>query len=300
MAALIQKLPFFLFKAKVMIQNILVPTDFSPCASFAVKAAALLAEKHEAMLHIISCTTPIQGKSDTQKLPGEEDSAYKRQINNTNVLLEDLENSLKVRHENIIHKQVFGALVEAIQVYIEENQIDLIVMGSHGVSGKNEYFIGSNTQKVVRKVHVPVLVVKNPMESINFKKVVFASEFNLKDKIVFKKMIDIVGMDQPEIHLVMINTLGWFGQPYALSKAAMEGFKELCYPLKCQTHFYRDLNVDAGIRHLSDDIKADLITISNLERHPIKRIFAGSSVEALVNHSEIPVLSMDIKHESSS
>jgi nucleotide-binding universal stress UspA family protein len=281
-----------------MIQNILVPTDFSPCASFAVQAAALLAKKQNALLHIISCTTPVKEKSATQELPGEEDAAYKRQVNNTNVLLKDLENNLKAKLENITHKQVFGTLIDAIRIYIEDNQIDLIVMGSHGVSGKSEYFIGSNTQKVVRKVHVPVLVVKNPMESVDFKKVVFASTFNLSDKAVFKKMIDIVGTDQPEIHLVMVNTLGWFGQPYALSKAAMEDFKELCYPLKCYTHFYRDLNVDAGIRHISEDINADLITISNLERHPIKRIFTGSSVEALVNHSEIPVLSMDIKQEA--
>ena len=107
----------------------------------------------------------------------------------------------------------------------------------------------------------------------------------------------MVEADKPEIHLVNVNTPGWFSQPYALSKSAMDDFKELCYPLKCYTHFYKDLNVDAGIRHLSEDIKADLVTISNFERHPIKRIFSGSSVEALVNHSEIPVLSIDLKKE---
>ncbi len=279
-----------------MIQNILVPTDFSTCATFAVNAAVLLAKKHDATLHLITCTTPIQGKPTTSN-HGEEDADYKRLINKTDLLLNDLEKNIKAKHEKIIGKQVFGSLVEAILTYTEANEIDLIVMGSHGVSGKNEYFIGSNTQKVVRKVHTPVLVIKNPVEHVNFKKVVFASAFNLSDKAVFEKMIELVSMDEPEIHLVMINTSSWFGQPAALSKAAMEGFKKYCYPLKCHIHFYRDFNIDAGIRHLSEDIKADLVSISNHEKHPIKRIFTGSSVEALVNHSEIPVLSLDYRDE---
>ncbi len=275
-----------------MIQNILVPTDFSACATYAIKAAVLLSEKYEAALHIISCT-PLIKKKAPESLPGEEDAAYQRQINHTNMLLKDLEQNLKASSQKTIIKQTFGYLVEAIQTYSEANQIDLIVMGSHGISGKNEYFIGSNTQKVVRKVHIPVLVVKNPLESVDFKKVVFASEFNLSDKPVFLKMLELLKPNQPEIHLVTINTSSWFGQPFTLSKAAMEGFKDICYPLKCHLHFYRDFNVDAGVRHLSEDIQADLIAISNHERHPIKRIFAGSSVEALINHSELPVLSLD-------
>jgi nucleotide-binding universal stress UspA family protein len=276
-----------------MIQNILVPTDFSACATYAVDAAVLLAKKHKAYLHFISCTSPIQEKSAKHNLQVEEDAAYKRQIKKTDGLLKDLEKSLKSTYEKITIKQVFGTLVEVIQAISEANQIDLIVMGSYGLSGKNKYFIGSNTQKVVRKVHVPVLVVKKPIGTIDFKKVVFASAFNTSDKDIFLKMLDFVKADQPEIHLVMINTLSWFGQPYVLSKAAMEDFKTLCHPLECHLHFYRDSKVDAGIRHLSNDIKADLIAISNHERHPIKRIFAGSSVEALVNYSEIPVLSLD-------
>lgn len=277
------------------IQHILVPTDFSVCATYAVKAATLLAKKHKASLHLITCTPLLNGKSPYANPPGEEDAAYQRQINSTNLHLNDLVKDLKNSYQNIISRQVFGPLYEAIQEYCDDYQIDLIVMGSHGMSGKNEYFIGSNTQKVVRKVHIPVLVVKNLLQSVDFKQVVFASEFNLSDKVVFEKMIEFVKKDNPEIHLVMINTSSWFGQPYGISKAAMEDFKNYCSPLKCHLHFYRDFNVDAGIRHLSQQIKADLITISNHERHPVKRIFAGSSVEALINHADIPVLSLDLK-----
>ena len=109
----------------------------------------------------------------------------------------------------------------------------------------------------------------------------------------------MVEADQPEIHLVMVNTPGWFSQPYALSKSAMDDFKELCYPLKCLYPLLQ--RPQRRCRHsplVPKILKADLVTISNFERHPIKRIFSGSSVEALVNHSDIPVLSIDLKKDT--
>ena len=45
--------------------------------------------------------------------------------------------------------------------YAEAYEVDLIVMGSHGASGLNEWLIGSNAQKIVRLAHCPVLTIKN-------------------------------------------------------------------------------------------------------------------------------------------
>ena len=126
-------------------------------------------------LFLLQC---LQRENSTaEHYPGDEDAAFKRRIKKTETLLNALENELKKSHEEIISKQVYGALIESIRIYCDENDIDLIVMGSHGISGKNEYFIGSNTQKVVRKIHVPVLVIKNPIENIEFKKNCFRFYF---------------------------------------------------------------------------------------------------------------------------
>lgn len=60
-------------------------------------------------------------------------------------------------------------------------------MGSHGVSGFREMFIGSNTEKVVRFSEVPVLVVKNEITSFEVRNFVFASDFSEEIKNHFKK-----------------------------------------------------------------------------------------------------------------
>ena len=82
----------------------------------------------------------------------------------------------------------------------------------------------------------------------------------------------------PFIHLLEVNTYGWFSQPYVLAKELMNDFAQLCPPLPCKKHFYRDYSVDAGIRHFAEKVNADLIVISNYNQHPIRRIFQGSSV----------------------
>ena len=58
------------------------------------------------------------------------------------------------------------------------NNADLIVMGSHGTGGVKDFFVGSNTEKVVRNADIPVLVVKNDVVNTNFETVVFATDFD--------------------------------------------------------------------------------------------------------------------------
>ncbi len=183
-------------------------------------------------------------------------------------------------------------LLRNVDEYVQLHSIDLIVMGSHGASGKNEFFIGSNTQKVVRTVHCPMLVVKNELEKLDFKKVVYASNFNKEELPAFHRFIQIIKHFVPEIHLVAIHT-SMFDAPFPILKEAMKPFEEACQPLLCHRHVYKDLSIDEGVRSFSKEIKADLIAISNHERHPVKRMLIGSNVELLINHSELPILTID-------
>ena len=275
-------------------KNILVPTDFSACAGYAIDLGFAFAEFFDATLHLFTC---IDLPEDCDELSAEEKSKWSEKeqlIKNANVLLGEWKG--RADREGIKLKTIItgGKFLQELQNQVTENKTDFVIMGSHGVSGKQEYFIGSNTQKAIRKLHVPVFVVKNPLKQYAFKNVVFASNFDTSEKEPFLKFLDFIKWFTPEtIHLLSINTSGWFGQPSLLMKEAMEDFKELCEGYNCKTHFYRDLSVDVGIRHFAKEVEAYLIVVSNQNRRPLKRIFAGSNVEALVNHCDMPVLSLD-------
>lgn len=275
-------------------KNILVPTDFSACAKNATYAAMELAASYRATMHLY---TIVGGPDDWAKLSPKEQAAYPeviQDIHNAELLLEEWKEIAAKKNAPIKTTWSTGNLVNNIEQYVTDHSIDFAVMGSHGASGKNEYLIGSNTQKVVRSVHIPVLIIKEKLKHYRIEKVVFASNFNTSDKVAFQYLLDFVKVFKPEIHLLQVNTAGWFSEPYILVKEAMDDFAAMCGDLVCKTHFNRDWSIDAGIRHLSEEIGADMVAISNLKRHPLKRFFSGSNVEMLVNHSKVPVLSIDL------
>lgn len=272
-------------------KSILAPTDFSACASQATEVAAKLARRFGATLHLLTCLDIPKNWAQLSAREKAQMPEAQQRIYNAEVLFNDLRNRFSDIEANTVY--CGGKLTQEIKQYALKHSIDFIVMGSHGSGGKNEYFVGSNTQKVVREVHCPTLVIKEPLEEINFDKVVFASSFHENEREPFLRFKDFVKHFVPEIHLVEIHTSSLLDPPYFLSHEAMEEFRGLCAPFRCETHIHRNFNVERGIRAFAEEVGAKLIGISNHHRHPLKRMLIGSNVEALINHSNIPVLSID-------
>ncbi|GJM32197.1 MAG: universal stress protein UspA [Saprospiraceae bacterium] len=260
--------------------SILVPTDFSTCAGYAVHAAMQLAKKTKSAVHLYHTLSPTKDDSDQQQ-------AYEHAETNLH--------AVKTQHPDIdiFIKIEKGPLVDNLGKYTAHHTIDMIIMGSQGASNRSLFYLGSNTQKVIREVHCPVLVIKKPLSKVDFSKVAFASSFNWDDRPAFEKFKDFVKHFIPEIHLLAIQTTSLFDAPAIVTLEAMEEFKKLAQPLACHIHLKREGNVDTGILDFVHANDIQLIGISNVHRHPVKRIFSGSNVEALVNHAEVPVLSID-------
>lgn len=272
-------------------KNILIPTDFSVVANHALDVALKFAQRFKAEVHLLSCTVL---PDEWEKLSEQEKFGFLE----IQAVLENISekfDQLKKQHPDVTFHTSFGggSLVNGIQHYIDSHEIDFIVIGSHGNSGHNDLLIGSNTQKVIRSIHRPILVVKQPIDSINFKKVVFASSFNLEDKEPFLHFRDIMAPFEPEIFLVTVDTPFAFGTMPNITAAAMEDFKKLASPYTCHPYIYKNSNIEQGIREFSGDIGAELIAISNHNRSSLKRMLVGSTVEALINYAALPVLCID-------
>lgn len=261
-------------------KRILVPTDFSDCADHAFEAAVKLARRFKATLHLHTCMELPKATEDADAI-----------IKETLVAQEGLKNRYPELEVTSSYSE--GKLVDEVLSCIEQRGTDFVVMGSHGRSGVSEIFIGSNTQKVVRSVHLPVLIIKGELPDINFDQIVFASSFNMSEKEVFLRFKEIVAPFEPEIFLLGVKTSFFFDPPASVTSAAMEQFKMLASPFPCKTYIFKNANIESGIREFAETVGADLIAISNQQRNPLRRMFVGSNVEALINHSNLPVLTID-------
>ncbi|NND80389.1 MAG: universal stress protein, partial [Maribacter sp.] len=135
---------------------------------------------------------------------------------------------------------------------------------------------------------------KRPVKSTDFKEVVYASEMTSRDEEGFKHFLEFLKPFNPDcLHLLIVNTGSFFKQPHMLAKESLKKFESLAKDYNCKSHFYSDYSIESGIRHFAEEQNIDLIGISNLHSSAIKRIFQGSVVEMLVNHSDLPVYVVD-------
>lgn len=273
-------------------KKILVPTDFSDHAYYALQVAAQIAKKNNGeiiLLHMLELPhqagDAIGSGHDLPEIMLFKNSA----INRLEELMDDdcLE-GLKV--SEIIQ---FELAFDGIMKVSEKNDIDLVVMGSHGASGFKEMFIGSNAEKVVRNSVAPVLIIKKDAGEFNVNKFVFASDFSDEIKKPFAKVVEFANKFGAELELAMINTPSSF-KPTHVAEAIMKNFVSNFTINKYSINIYNDVNVENGILHFADHIDADLIGVSTHGRKGIAHFFNGSISEDLVNHALRPVVTFKI------
>lgn len=273
-------------------KKILVPTDFSACANYAADVAMALARKLSAEVHFYTRVHvhPLWDQlSEKEKMDFPESFA---RIQETRRQFQDLRDRYRSAPVRIVTSYSHGDLIDVVSRYIEAENIYLIVMGSSGADGMKEFLFGSNAQKIVRHAHRPVMVVKQPAERTEFKNIVFASDFQEGAKKAFQELIEFGRHFGSHIHLVNIAAYPTFEIDAKIRKR-MEEFEEMCWALPCTIHELGDLSIEMGITNFAQKVKADLVTVAPSGKNMLKRIFAGSVTEALVNHLEIPVLTLN-------
>jgi len=277
-------------------KSILIPTDFSLCAQNAENAAMKLAEKFNAKVYLFHHTDLPKNWAE---MLVEERERHPNALKKIYEVEASFERIRQLFPNITIETHITGGKwIDRMRQFVAKKNIDLIVMGSHGASGKNEYFIGSNTQKVVRQVHCPILVIKEPLKKVDFNKVIYASSFNLAEKEAFLKFKDFIKHFLPEIHLVTIHNSEFLDGPISLQIEVLKDYVALSKPLTAIPHIVDDFTVDGGIRHFANKVDADLVVVSNHYKRPLKRMLVGSNVEALVNHANMPVLTIDYPENS--
>lgn len=274
-------------------KKILVPTDFSKQAENAIKVAAHIAKNHDAEVHLLHMVElpmhQIIATSNHSELP---EAVFFMKMAHKN--FEDcLEGKDYLEDIDVYEHIKFNEISIGIEEMCQENNIDLIVMGSHGSDGLKELFIGSNTEKVVRSSKTPVLVVKNDHDHFEVDNFVFASDFKNDNKGTYKQAVKLAQVFDAKVHLLTVNTAGNFKTTLEAEDAMNKFMEGTDYP-NHSLNIFNDVSIEQGILNFSKLIDADLIGISTHGRQGIAHLFNGSISEDLVNHANRPVITFKI------
>ena len=143
-------------------EDVLVPTDGSDCANQALAMGVDVVSAEEATLHLLSVialtSLGVDVRSDIQQSMLEESATE---------LLDEAEEFAANAGVEPVSKTIeyASSIPRAIRSYINDNDVNLVVVGTHGRTGFDRYMLGSVTESLIRTSPIPVLTVREPVEN---------------------------------------------------------------------------------------------------------------------------------------
>jgi len=190
-----------------------------------------------------------------------------------------------------------GKIYKEILIAAEEENVDMIVMGTQGSGGLGDlerYFLGSNAYRVVYKSKVPVITLKSVPDKIHLDRMILALDVDKgTNEKVAKAMswAKIFGMD------ICLTTVSEISDEL-LSKGdkLQKKLDELSQSIEaegilCGTKVIRKEDVANGVIKHAIESQATMITIMTSKESILTDLFLGSTARRIIQKSPIPVLS---------
>jgi nucleotide-binding universal stress UspA family protein len=277
------------------ISNVLVPVDFSPPSRLAVDYGVALARSFRAtltLLHVVEypsiAVDPAQCDADALKLSELLGAEDKGDLN--------VQTVVKV-----------GDVDEQIRSTLREVNADFIVLGTHGRSLLGRALVGSVTQKMLRKLHVPVLTVSHVTGPLKFGTILFAVDLSAAAEEAYGFALEVAA--QTKSDLTVLHVLDYPGLNYGvlegdtsirgrLADIAQSRLDEMAEQAK-----KRGINVETllargkaaeEILRTAETNDANLILLAIEQKGLIEKTFLGATAERVVREAYVPVLSLPV------
>ncbi|MBC7382944.1 MAG: universal stress protein [Bacteroidia bacterium] len=276
------------------IKKILIPTDFSPASLGVINAATALAKHNFAEITLLHVMDSVSASAPPFYMTVPGGAEYENNLREeSNQQLELLATSIRNNGVNKVNVlSVPGNIYTEIGNVSKEIKADLIIMGTHGVSGYKEVFMGSNAQRVVTLSEIPVLTMQTGAK-YEFKNILIPidNSQHSNDKVaiaikfaeIFASKIHILGLlptEEREENVKFKIKLDAIVQAIHTANLAFVKTLENGEDLTEVALAYADKN------------NCDLIVINTGHESQTSGIFMGALAQRIVNHSKIPVLSV--------
>ncbi len=268
-------------------KQIIVPIDFSKESLNGLRLAIIFANQFKSNIQMVYVQKAV---SEIGRIGLEEE--HKTAIQNFEKLTSEysskLHKGLELNH--IIKK---GKIYREVVNQAEAFEDAIIICSTHGASGFEEFFIGSNALKIVSATERPVITIRHGAVPHGIKKIVMPIDITSDTRQKVPITAEIAKAFGAEIHVVAISS----SQTDEIVAKLNAYTKQVCDYLKdYEVHFKTaSLNGD----NLTDitieyalDVNADMISIMTEQSRAISNFVLGSYAQQMLSKSPIPVLSV--------
>jgi len=286
---------------KSEIKNILVPVDFSDTSEIALNEAIKLTGLFKAelfLIHVVEYLNEFNGYFYSVVPEIQTDLPQLLAFEKT-VELKIEEKKKEIYKKYGIQAEVYvanGQVHSEIIQFSEKKKIDLIVMGTHGVSGYKELFLGSNAQRIVTLSDIPVLTIQKKISEAGFKNILIPIDNTLHSREKVNIALLIGNLSGAMMHIIGLPD-SEEGVDINKIDIKLESVEKIMSSdkLPYKTTIVHGKNLAKDALEYADENNCDLIVINTGHESKLTGIFLGAFAQQIVNHSKIPVLS--IKHK---
>ncbi|PJA09819.1 MAG: hypothetical protein COX70_00760 [Flavobacteriales bacterium CG_4_10_14_0_2_um_filter_32_8] len=256
--------------------TILIPTDFSEHAHYALEYASFITKEKGGKLIILNVYQ------------------HHKELENIQNKFKEIEtySYLKgVDYEFITEKGI--SVSNTISKVGIDYHVGLIIMGSNGVSNIEEMLLGSNTENVIRKSHFNVLTIKHRMPELKIKSILFPSDFMPEVYSIFEGIKNFSELFNAKIHLLNVTSSKDSKEINKVSKK-MDSLIDF-YQLKegsYQKVIVKDKSEEFGILNYCIDNDIDIIAIGSHGKSVLHKLIKESTSQNVVRDSFRPILTM--------
>ncbi len=280
-----------------MIQStnkILVPIDFSEQSLIALDQSYNIAQKYNAeitLLHVVEDHGMI-AKLFSNK---QHENLKKNIQNDLDKLALEVAKKSKLVVSSLVGR---GYVYEQINAVAELINATMIIMGTNGDSSIKKKFIGSNALRVVRESKIPVITIKGHEHRKGIENIVLPLDLSkeTREKIgmaihlskLFKgAVVRVISVLFTSDEFVVNRLTRQLGQAKAfLEKEGVECSAEIVKGVKGED------TLAQNILEYAAKVDGDLVMIMTQQELEFTKFFIGSSAQEIINHSNIPVLSI--------
>lgn len=278
------------------IKHIVIPVDFSATSMLALEHATFMAKLYKAnitLLHVIETYTYKVELYNFQPYASDNEKFIESIKQKFNELADKLTSEIGSK-VNVIIKN--GKMAATVFEVTKEVKADLVILGTHGAKGIEEFFIGSNAFRVVTESTVPVISVQAHNKKLGYDSLFLPIDNSISSRQKINQALTIAQKYNSKVHLCGL-----------ISKDADEGMKKIFgvkvaqaveFLAKNNVKVTSDINVsDNFAKTTLKEAKAknaDMILImkgSDAEDN-FTSIFLDRYAQHVVNHSKIPIMSI--------
>jgi len=277
------------------INKILIPIDFSETGLVALEHGVYMARIFKADLYLLYVIElmefPFNDEGSSLLIKNDDDDELEKVVaKKFEEITKKIIEKNNIRITSVIEK---GRLINKIAEAVKDNMIDLIVMGTHGVKGFSEYFIGSNAHKTIAICPCPVITIQTHAKQIGFANIVMPIDDSVHSRQKVDTVIELALHYGATIHILgLINVDEDINEKkFNIKIDTVESVVK-----KAQLNYVKKIvkgkNIAVEAMKYSQEINANLIVIMTDHESNLTGMFLGGFAKQIVNHSRIPVMSI--------